>query len=447
MLYNFCSPKKPRTASRTFYALVIFLLLGVPVSLQATAKPPQAAGSPLLSVDLAGSARFHTDQIVAAAGLHPGANINRDDLQAAADRLAKLGTFASVQYRYSTVGAGVKVTFEVTDAPEIPIAFDNIIPWFNDEELTAALKNSVPLFDGNVPEHGSMLDDISAAIQKLLDTRNVHARVSHSVSYVGAANQKVQLFSTAGGGLNIGAIEFPDVLAKTDRGLQERTSDLLGQPFSRSSIEVFELEQVRPVYLAHGFLQLKFGQPGVRFPTDAKDSNTNKVTVTIPVEPGTAYSWNGVTWKGNYSVPSEALDELLKLQTGDVADGMKIQAGIEATRGLYAERGYLDAKIDAAPKYDDASKRVSYAITIDEGPQYHMGNLVLTGLSLDGEKRIRGAWKMAPGSIFDKNVFDQFVDTGIKQAFAGSPFRYEKIGRFLQQNPQEAKVDVMLDFQ
>ncbi len=76
-----------------------------------------------------------------------------------------------------------------------------------------------------------------------------------------------------------------------------------------------------------------------------------------------------------------------------------------------------------------------------------MGNLVLTGLSLDGEKRIRSAWKIAPGSVFDKNVFDQFVDTGIKQAFAGSPFRYEKIGRFLQQNPQEAKVDVMLDFQ
>lgn len=441
MLSKFSSPKKA-----TFYALVILFLLAASVHLQAAAQPPQATASPLLSVDIAGSARFHTDQIVAASGLHPGGNITRDDLQAAADRLAKLGTFASVQYRFSTVGAGVKVTFEVTDAPEIPIAFDNI-PWFNDEGLRAALKSAIPLFDGNVPEHGSLLDDISGAIQKLLDTRNVHARVSHSVSYVGAANQKVQLFSTEGADLSIGAIEFPDVLAKTDRGLQERTSDLLGQPFSRSTIEVFELEQVRPVYLTHGFLQVKFGQPGVHFPSDPKDSNANRVAVTIPVEPGTAYSWNGVTWKGNYSVPSEALDELLKLQTGDVADGMKIQAGIEATRGLYAERGYLDAKIEAAPKFEDASKRVSYAITIDEGPQYHMGNLVLTGLSLDGEKRIRSAWKIAPGSIFDKNVFDQFVDTGIKQAFAGSPFRYEKIGRFLQQNPQEAKVDVMLDFQ
>jgi len=90
---------------------------------------------------------------------------------------------------------------------------------------------------------------------------------------------------------------------------------------------------------------------------------------------------------------------------------------------------------------------VAYNVTIDEGPQYHMGKLILTGLSVEGEKRIRNAWKLAPGDVFDKNVYDQFVDTGIRQAFAGSPFRYDKIGRYLQQDSKDAKVDVMLDFQ
>ena len=66
---------------------------------------------------------------------------------------------------------------------------------------------------------------------------------------------------------------------------------------------------------------------------------------------------------------------------------------------------------------------------------------------MDGERRIRAAWTIAPGAIFDKNVYEDFVDTGVKRAFVGSPFRYEKIGRFLQENPQSAKVDVLLDFQ
>ena len=408
--------------------------------------PPAPQSSPLVSVEVIGSSRYRSEQIVPVTGLRVGASVSRDDLQAAADRLAKLGFFASVQYRFAGAGPGVKVTYEVADAPEIPVAFDNI-SWLTDEELTSQLKTSLPLFDGYAPEHGALLDDISSAIQKMLEARNVHARVSHSISYIGAASQKVQMFSVAGADLVVGAVEFPDVLAKTDRGLQERVLDLLGQPYSRAGIEVFELEQVRPIYLAHGFLQVKFGSPAVSFAGDPKAPSGNKVTVTVPIEPGRAYTWNGVTWKGNYSIPSDGLDQLLKLQTGDVADGMKIQAGVEAVRGLYAERGYLDAKIDPLPQFEETSKRVAYAVTVDEGPQYHMGKLVLTGLSLDGEKRIRAAWKLAPGDAFDKNVYDQFVDTGIKQAFAGSPLRYDKIGRFLQQNAQDAKVDVLLDFQ
>jgi|SRR5215472_13999761 len=432
------------TEKRMFLRLSVIVLFCSFCFFVQAAPPPQS--SPLASVEVTGSSRYTSEQIVPATGLHVGASITRDDLQVAADRLAKLGSFASVQYRFSGAGPGVKVTYEVTDAAEIPVGFDNI-PWLSDEELTAGLKSSVPMFDGNVPEHGALLDDISSAIEKLLDKRNVHTRISHSISYVGAANRKVQMFSAEGADLVIGAVEFPDALAKTDRGLQERTSDLVGQPYSRAAIEVFELEQVRPIYLAHGFLQVRFGAPTVALSSDVKAPSSDKVSVTIAIEPGHAYTWNGVTWKGDYSVPSDALDQLLKLQTSDVADGMKIQAGLEAVRGLYAERGYLDAKIDAVPQFDEAAKRVAYNVTIDEGPQYHMGKLILTGLSVEGEKRIRNAWKLAPGDVFDKNVYDQFVDTGIRQAFAGSPFRYDKIGRYLQQDSKDAKVDVMLDFQ
>jgi len=72
---------------------------------------------------------------------------------------------------------------------------------------------------------------------------------------------------------------------------------------------------------------------------------------------------------------------------------------------------------------------------------------VLTGLSVDGERRVRAAWKIPAGAVFDKSAYETFVSSGIQQAFAGLPFHYEKIGRFLQQDPQKAIVDVLLDFQ
>jgi hypothetical protein len=76
-----------------------------------------------------------------------------------------------------------------------------------------------------------------------------------------------------------------------------------------------------------------------------------------------------------------------------------------------------------------------------------MGKLVLTGLSIDGESRARAVWRIPPGAVFDNNVYEDFLSNGIKQAFAGFPFHYEKIGRFLQKDSATGTVDVLLDFQ
>ncbi|MGD0965179.1 MAG: POTRA domain-containing protein [Candidatus Acidiferrales bacterium] len=412
---------------------------------RAPAQGPSGA-SPLLSVQVTGSSRFKSEQIAPSAGLQPGSAVTREDIQAGADRLAKLGPFASVQYRYSTLGSGIKIEYQVTDAPAIPASFDNF-PWFTDEDLLAGIKSSVPLFDGTVPAQGVILDDVCTAIQKLLEGRGVHVRVSHALSVSGVGGRPMQLFSAEGDQLNVAGIQFSDELASSDRMIRDRVTDLLGKPFSRSAIEIFELEQVRPVYLLHGYLQVRFGLPTMRLAGPPQGSLPNKLMVQAPIEPGAAYTWSGVTWKGNYSIRPEGLDDFVKLKTGDLADGMKIEAAWQGVRDLYSGRGFLDVKLDATPAFDDAAKRVTYAVSIDEGPQYHMGSLVLTGLSMDGEKRIRSAWTIMPGAVFDKNLYDAFVDTGIQKAFAGSPFRYDKIGRFLQENPKDSKVDVLLDFQ
>jgi hypothetical protein len=76
-----------------------------------------------------------------------------------------------------------------------------------------------------------------------------------------------------------------------------------------------------------------------------------------------------------------------------------------------------------------------------------MGRLVLTGLSIEGERRLRAAWAIAEGAVFDNSIYEQFVATGIKQAFSGLPFHYEKVGRFVQKDAKTGTVDVLLDFE
>jgi outer membrane protein assembly factor BamA len=428
------------------------LLLGTeltPLSASRMQAQPQNArpGTARLdSVVFAGSMRFTSAQIATAIGLHPGATVGREELQGAADKLAALGLFTNIQYKFATVLGGVKVTYQVSDVPALPVAFDNF-PWFSDEELSAGLKASGILFDGGAPSKGTVLDAMSDALEKLLDARNVHARVSHELIAHPFSNQSVQEFRVENTDLTIQKVDFSDPMAQNDRVVQERLPDLIGKPYSRSRVELFEFEQVRPVYLSRAYLKVQFGEPVAHFASNPTNPLSGQLIVAAPVDPGTAYAWAGVQWKGNDSLPAQDLNKFSALLPGDPADGNKIQSLWETARAAYAQLGYLDADLNPTPQFDEQAKRVTYVVDVNEGRQYRMGKLVLTGLSIEGERRLKKAWGIAPGAVFDKSVYDDFVNTGIKAAFVGLPVHYDKMGKFLQLDPQSAKVDVLLDFQ
>jgi outer membrane protein insertion porin family len=417
-------------------------LLGLLVATQAFAQSTaNAPASRLDAVAVKGSVRFQSEQIAPATGLHPGDPVTRDDIQKGADALAALGLFSNVQYRFTTTAtSGVSVEYDVADAPAVPVLFDNF-PWFSDDELIAAIKTSVHLFDGTVPDHGTIPDDVSSALSRHLVAHGISANVSHELVTLPASGRQVLRFRAEGTAVNVQTVEFSDALAGSDHGIQDRIADLVGKPFSRSAVELFEFEQVRPVYLVHGFLRVEFGEPSVHV------EGTSKVVVHAPIDPGPAFNWAGVIWSGNTAIPTSELDNIVELSPGASADGMKIQSTWENARKAYEHLGYLDVVLDRVPHFDDTAKHVSYEVKVTEGPQYRMGNLVLTGLSLEGERRIRAAWKIPAGAVFDNMAYEEFVESRIKQAFAGLPVHYEKIGRFVQKDPAGAKVDVMLDFQ
>jgi outer membrane protein assembly factor BamA len=414
---------------------------------QTTAQTPEkAATDRLASIVATGSHRYTSEQIASVSGLRVGNMISRDDLQGGADTLAKLGPFAKVGYRFTKDTAGVRVIYEVTDATEIPATFDNF-PWFSEAELNAAIKASVVVYNGTAPENGTILDEMSEALVQLLTAHGVHAQVSHALATKPGRDQQVMDFHVNGPALEVEGVEFTDALAKNDRGIQQRLADLIGKPFSRNAFELFEFEQVRPVYLGHAFLRVKFGPPSAGFTGDPTKPLPDKVYVVAPIDPGPAYTFGGITWTGNAAAPTVELEKLIALMPGQIANGVRIELTWEHVRDVYGKLGYLDVKLDPVAAYDDKMARVSFSVSIEEGPQYRMGDLLLTGLSTEGERRIRSAWRISPGEIFDKSAYDQFLSSGIAQAFIGFPVHYEKIGRFLEHDPKTGKVDVLIDFQ
>jgi outer membrane protein assembly factor BamA len=412
---------------------------------QTSAQAAPSGSGKLAAIQITGSKRYSPDQIASLSGLHAGEAVRREDFQEAANRLGKLGVFSSVRYRFSSKGEDVTVEFQVEDAPAVPVSFDNF-PWFNDAELAQAVKDSVILFDGTAPEQGAILDEIAQALEKVLPTRGVHGTVEHELLTHPDTEEKFQQFRIEGASLKVGAIEFSDPLAASDKRLQDRLPDIVGKPYSRYAIELFDFEQVRPVYLDHGRLRVRFGQPSARISGDPTKPMPDEVRVAVPVEPGPAYKWGGVTWSGNSVLASSYLDGLIGLQAGEPVDGMKLIAAWDRVRAAFGHRGYLDVKITPEANFNNAAAQVSYRVSIIEGPQYVMGDLILTGLSLEGERRLRASWHIGKGEILDRTYFDEFLAKGAKESFGDLPVHFDEIGNWLRTDPKTATVDVLLDF-
>jgi outer membrane protein assembly factor BamA len=438
-------PELARHARRILAALLVASLSALAI-FPARAAAPQTGNSRLEAIEVTGSSRFSSKQIAEAMGLRAGSTINRETLQLAADKLSALGAFATVRYHFNTVTTGVRATYEVTDAVALPVTFDNF-PWFSDEELSAALRSSVILFDGSAPATGALVDSMDLALAKFLDAKGIHAQVTHRPTPLPDRDGQTQQFHVEEAAITVQSVEFSDALANSDHHIQDRLPDLVGQPYSRSKIEIFEFEQVRPIYLTHAYLQVKFGSPVAKFPTPPSNPLSGAVTVTVQVEPGPAYKWAGVAWNGNSGVSNADLDSVVQMLKGDLADGNQVQAVWERALAKYQQYGFLSAELKPTPHFDDATGNVSYTVDVTEGPQYHMRNLVLTGLSVEGERRIRRAFPIPQDALFDKTAYDIFAQKGITAAFAGLPVHYEKTGKFLQLDPPNAKVDVLLDFQ
>jgi outer membrane protein assembly factor BamA len=383
--------------------------------------------------------------------LKPGDPVDQEKLQAISDSLVHLGVFSQVNFRFTVTNRRATVNFELQDADAVPVMFENF-PWFTDQELSDEIRQRVPLFDGSAPRDGTLLDDVTAALSAKLASRGIKANVEHTLVAEPSSDDMVMQFRQDGPSFVISSLTFGDPLAQNSEKLKDRVSDLVGKSFSRFAIELFENEQLRPIYLSTGQIGVKFGPPSIHFASgsDTDPQAASTVGVQIPIAPGPIYHLSQINWTGNSAMDAAALSKLLAVKPGDLANGMQLAADWEQVELEYQHRGYLAVKVSPAAQFDDAKATVAYNVKIAEGPQYRMGQLVITGLSVDAERIVRNSWRLMPGQVFDNTYLEEMLSKLEKPTvaiFGDKPVHYEKMGHFLRTNPANHVTDVLLDFQ
>lgn len=123
---------------------------------------------------------------------------------------------------------------------------------------------------------------------------------------------------------------------------------------------------------------------------------------------------------------------------------MKLIDGLNIIRTKFAHEGYLEARVDPQPVFDDARGRVTYRMRVTQGPQYHMGQLIFAG-GTDAEiARVRKMWKLQAGAVYDSLYPAEFTKQVNAERALAPPRR---LSVQVRPNRPQQTVDVVLTIQ
>ncbi|MGB8918132.1 MAG: POTRA domain-containing protein, partial [Candidatus Sulfotelmatobacter sp.] len=154
--------------------------------------------------------------------------------------------------------------------------------------------------------------------------------------------------------------------------------------------------------------QLKVVKPDASEASDSKQEET-LVDVTFPITPGIPYKLTRWEWSGNKAIPTDSLQPLLHLKAGQTANTVQLEDDLRTIQILYSSQGYILATVKADAVFDDVSGTIDYHLAVDEGSVYHMGELGFRGIDNNLEARLRAAWRLRPGDVYDATYLQQFL--------------------------------------
>lgn len=369
----------------------------------------------LMSVKAVGSKRFTQQEIATASGLPVGTVAQEEDFQKAARQLGESGAFSNIDYTYKYSGEGTELEFKVRDADKfVPVHFTDFV-WFSENDLIRKLHERIPLFDGELPINGKLPGQVSDVLQALLDENGVPGQVQYAATQ--DKNGKVESidYNVVGVSIRIHHADFPGAGAAELPLLEAAAEKLLDREYSRPYMNNFTQNSILPIYRERGYLQVSCAPAEPKVVKVAPPQGTANgqpptfVDVTFPVSPGIRYKVAAWDWSGNKVIATSELQPLIQAKVGQVANLEQLHDDLRVVQRLYGSRGYILASVKVNADFNGTAETVSYHVIVDEGSLFRMGDLEFRGLDNSLTAKLRDAWKIRPGDVYDVTYLQEFL--------------------------------------
>lgn len=155
-----------------------------------------------------------------------------------------------------------------------------------------------------------------------------------------------------------------------------------------------DVEKLRTLYYERGFLNHRIAVKGTSH-------------ITFIIEEGPLYKVGDITVLGNTQFDDEILLADIQLETGKTYYQRKAQAHKKRISKIYLEDGYVDADVRQQIRFVPEANIVDVEYNIDEGRQFRIGKIEITGNEQVHDKSIRrilDEYDFSPGELYNGHI-------------------------------------------
>ncbi len=372
----------------------LLLLCSLPILAQKKVPPKP--------IRFQGATQYTQEELLAAAGLKPDARPNLRDLKTHARQLSDTGMFEVVKYTSDNKG----LLFTLTPSSQLfPIHLENV-PLTPDKELDAKLHERFPLYRGLLPASGSIVDGICRTLEEMLAAKSVKATVKAALTS-GLGPQKITAinFTVVSPAVHIGRIQLAGVSAAMQARASLLASGQTGNDFDTENTNLGLKHAFEDLYQDQGYAAVQVDVAEIE-PPIVSDKSVD-IPFAITIKEGGIYKLGTIDFPASALVARADVEKVLsKYPAGS---GRPLDLFLLAVRDAYHAHGYLDCSVVSHASYNEATHIVNYNLEIVPGSQYRLASIKFDGAPDAMAAKLKLAWKMAPGDVFDESYLSNFT--------------------------------------
>lgn len=235
-----------------------------------------------------------------------------------------------------------------------------------------------------------------------------------------------------------------NVKVKTRR-LEKEVKTKANTPLDERQVKE-DVTKIREYYQKSGYNQIKVGY------TIERNRSTGFGEVIFKIEEGVKVRISRVNFVGNEHVKAGKLRKAIETRKWTIFSWItgrgrfkddQFQDDIGKLRDYYRELGYLDVEVPADQvQYDYPSpKKLVLTIRINEGRQYKVGEIAITGNTIISTETLRGVLRQNTGSIFAPSKIDADV-TALQDAFGKDGYIETRVQLIRKPNLETGAIDI-----